>query len=466
MLSRNIFFPIEIIKRELDYKMLLACLVLEKNQEAIIAQHDRIEEIMLKSNNGVYIGKNVMNKPDKHNDKYSIYNKVKKNNFSIVHLDEEGGIYPGDHNRIKEILDERLDVNILHSDDLVCTWGDFQSEHYNNKLKLNDKLRILTTGHIKFEFTKSKYFGLYKEKSDEYLMKYGPYILIDTHFSLANNAYGISDTFTIRNGYGPTIKEKLKLTKYWADHQIKIAYFVTLAKKISVKFPELNIIFRPHPMEDFNYYNSIFSKIDNVFVENEGEVVPWILGAKCLIHDHCTTSVEAHMMNVPVINYVVNNSQDHDSYLTKMVGTKCASENEVLNCIKNIIIDDENFKGINHFEENELSLLSNLRKRNPNDLVTLIKDVVKLKSSLKESKLSNFQLKVMESLYSLFLFIKKPIRKLFFKEKQKSHEADLVAFNGFNEAEISLKLKKISKILDKKFKLKFLSERVFIIEKK
>ena len=59
MLNRNIF-PIEIIKRELDYKMLLACLILEKNQEAIIGQHDRIEKIMLKSNNGIYIGKNIM----------------------------------------------------------------------------------------------------------------------------------------------------------------------------------------------------------------------------------------------------------------------------------------------------------------------------------------------------------------------------------------------------------------------
>ena len=54
------------------------------------------------------------------------------------------------------------------------------------------------------------------------------------------------------------------------------------------------------------------SSNDNVFVENEGEVVPWILGAKCLIHDHCTTSVEAHMMNIPVINYVVNDQEDHD----------------------------------------------------------------------------------------------------------------------------------------------------------
>ena len=93
--------------------MFLACSVLEKNQQAIVAQHDRVEKIMLKSNNGVYLGKNVMNKPDKHNDKYSIYNKIKKNNFSVIHLDEEGGIYAGGHDRIKEVLDERLDVNVF-----------------------------------------------------------------------------------------------------------------------------------------------------------------------------------------------------------------------------------------------------------------------------------------------------------------------------------------------------------------
>ena len=70
--------------------------------------------------------------------------------------------------------------------------------------------------------------------------------------------YGISDTFSLRNGYGPTIQEKMQLTEYWADEQIKIAYFVTLAKTNICKISELNIIFRPHPSEDFNYYNSIF----------------------------------------------------------------------------------------------------------------------------------------------------------------------------------------------------------------
>ena len=71
----------------------------------------------------------------------------------------------------------------------------------------------------------------------------------------------------------------------------------------------------------------------------------------------------------------------------------------------------------------------------------------------------------MEFLHSIFLIIKKPIRKLFFKQKQKSYEADIAVFNGFKKEEIDLKLKKISKILGEQFKLKFLSERVFIIEK-
>ena len=48
----------------------------------------------------------------------------------------------------------------------------------------------------KFELTKSKYFGFYKEKSDEYVMKYGSYILIDTHFSYANNLWNF-DTFQL-----------------------------------------------------------------------------------------------------------------------------------------------------------------------------------------------------------------------------------------------------------------------------
>ena len=84
----------------------------------------------------------------------------------------------------------------------------FSLRHYKKKLNTKNKLRIITTGHIKFELTKSKYFGFYKEKSDEYVMKYGSYILIDTHFSYANNAYGISDTFSIKEWLWSFFKKK------------------------------------------------------------------------------------------------------------------------------------------------------------------------------------------------------------------------------------------------------------------
>jgi len=464
--NRNIFFPIEIIKRELDYKMILACMVLEENQRAVIAQHDRIEQFMLKSFNGVYIGKNVMNKPDKNNDKYAIFNKIKKNNFSIIHLDEEGGIYAGGDQRIRDMLDERLDVNVLNSDDLVCTWGEFQCKHYKTRLGNNIGPKIVNTGYIKFELTKSKYFGLYDDKKKEYKKKYGPYILINSHWSFANNAYGISDTFSLRNGYGPSFKEKIRLTEVWGDEQIKIAYFVSLAHSLSEKFPKLNFIFRPHPAEDFNYYKNIFNELDNVIVINEGEVVPWLLGAKCMIHDRCTTSVEAHLMNIPVINYVVNDNQDHESSIAKRIGTKCKTDEEVIDCVNNILKENSGYKGINSFRDFGLDLLDNLNEDISNDIVSYIKGVVKSKSNKKTVALSIFRIFFTEFIYSIFLFLKYPIRILFYKQKQKYYVADTGAFPGFNKKEIESRLKIISRAFNQKFNLKFFSKRVFIIEKK
>ena len=466
MRNINLFFPIEIIKRELDYKIILACMLLENHQSAVIAQHDRIEKFILKTNNGLYIGKNIMNKPNKLGNKYAMYESAKKKQFSIIHIDEEGGIYAGEDQRIKEVLDERLDINILKSDDLVCTWGNFQSEHYKNKLLTNNGPSIVNTGYIKFDITKHLYYGIYEPKILEYQKEYGDYILINSHFSFANNAYGISDTFSIRNGYGPSEKEKERLTDLWADEQIKITYFVKLAQVLSIKFPSINFIFRPHPAEDFAYYKNIFKDINNVIVNNDGEVIPWLLGAKCMIHDRCTTSVEAHLMNIPVINYLVNENQDHKSPITKKIGTKCTSEEEVIKCITEIINGVNGLEKTNSFNDPEFNLLTNLKKNSSDFIISLIKDVLKEKKKNNTKTLSIFRILFMEYLYGVFLAAKYPIRKLFFKEKQKYFEADTGAFPGFNKSEIESKLATLSKSFNSNFKLNFLSERVFIIKKR
>ena len=87
MLS-NILLPIEIENRELDYKLLLAAFFSEKNT-VYLGQHDYLYSVSKFMTGGIYLGKN----------QFSIYpdgswrvrhNELKKNGFSVVHLDEEG----------------------------------------------------------------------------------------------------------------------------------------------------------------------------------------------------------------------------------------------------------------------------------------------------------------------------------------------------------------------------------------
>jgi hypothetical protein len=64
------------------------------------------------------------------------------------------------------------------------------------------------------------------------------------------------------------------------------------------------VIVRLHPnKEDYNFYEAHFSSSDSIVVETSGDVRPWILGSHVVIHNSCTSGVEAALMNQPVIAY-------------------------------------------------------------------------------------------------------------------------------------------------------------------
>jgi hypothetical protein len=49
-------------------------------------------------------------------------------------------------------------------------------------------------------------------------------------------------------------------------------------------------------------------------VRHEGDVLPWIRGAKAVIHNSCTTGIESALIGTPVISYrpIVNKEYDHE----------------------------------------------------------------------------------------------------------------------------------------------------------
>ena len=92
--------------------------------------------------------------------KIQMYRSAKERGFVIAHLDEEG-VYQGTQPEIESILDTRLDVTTMQSDDCVFTWGKFQEDHYKSKCNDLNQPFITTTGHIRFDLFKKQFRNYY-----------------------------------------------------------------------------------------------------------------------------------------------------------------------------------------------------------------------------------------------------------------------------------------------------------------
>jgi hypothetical protein len=97
---------------------------------------------------------------------------------------------------------------------------------------------------------------------------------------------------------------------------------------------------RPHPTEGHDAYQQIAARCTRVRVTNQGNVVPWLLTAKALVHNGCTTGVEAFVLKVPAVSYraTVNDVYDNGFYrLPNAVSHQCFTLEELSATLERIL---------------------------------------------------------------------------------------------------------------------------------
>src|SRR3989338_5972036 len=113
----NILFPIEVMFRELDYRLVLAVLCAKPSNQVLIGQHNVIYHSAQHMRGGIYVGRNIFDGDGFRSDEnLNKYHELKKRNFVIVHLDEEGGIFPGDQKALERSLLRKLNPCYLQED--------------------------------------------------------------------------------------------------------------------------------------------------------------------------------------------------------------------------------------------------------------------------------------------------------------------------------------------------------------
>ena len=315
-----LLIPIETKVREYHAKILLSCIAVECGFEVILGEQNNLVWQLKYLPRGIYIDKSVAST------KKTKFRRARALGNQVVAWCEEGLVY---RNR-DAYLQERISLESFEQVALFFAWGDVQNEAVSSKVG-NKKDKLVVCGNPRFDILRPEFRGIFENDVKRISSQYGSFILINTNFSRFNHFYGpefVIDTLKKRG----TIKNQSdeEFFNNWSKYLGTVCqHFKELLPAIAEHFPFHKIILRPHPSENMSVWKEISEKLNNVHVVHEGNVIPWLMASDVVVHNSCTTGIEAFLLNKPAISYMPVTSDIFDSYLPNAV-SHCAYNQEDL----------------------------------------------------------------------------------------------------------------------------------------
>lgn len=323
-----IMLSIETKARELPGKVLLASFFAEKGFNVILTNYRKVY-FALKTGAWLYIDRNSFAP------RMSFFGRLKFFGFRLICIDEEGIIWltPEDYKK-------RIHPQSYRFIDKYFTWGPRQTALIK---EVNSNIDTAETGNPRVDLLRPELTDIYKSRADKIKDKHGDFILFVSNFSTNNSFYNNNTGEPLidllvkemyRHGLMDTEEEEKKYIEYYENRERVFRKVIELMKKISIRFPNLNIIVRPHPSENHETWKTLLKDYPNVKIIYEGELTPWIIAAKSVIHNSCTTGVEAALLNIKAIAYVPIDEPQFEMELPNSVSAAAATEDEVISLIE------------------------------------------------------------------------------------------------------------------------------------
>lgn len=264
--------------------------------------------------------------------------------LEIVTLDEEALV----HLPPEIYYSRRLSPEAMAYVSRFFAWGEDNAELWRQYPQFPAGGKIHITGNPRNDMLRPEIRGFYDMEVNELRRKYGDFILVNTNFNHVNAYYPSMNLFQPAENQGGQPKfgraAKGMTLEYaqglWAHKQAVFKDFQQLIPVLGKAFPDCTLILRPHPTENQEVYQKIAAQCQRVRVTNEGNVVPWLMAAKALIHNGCTTGVEAYVMRVPAISYraTINKVYDNGFYrLPNMLSHQCFNFEELQGMLRKIL---------------------------------------------------------------------------------------------------------------------------------
>ncbi len=309
--KRLLLIPVENQVRELDPKLLLACVAAQRGFSSVIGSRRELEFRIDSYPRSIYLSKSMTGRS------LIFFRLAKKFDHEIVTWDEEALV----HLPPETYFSRRLHPEAIRQVSQLFAWGQDNVELWHQYPQLPDNLPIHSVGNPRTDMLRPEMQPFYEDEVQALRDTYGDFLLINTNFNHVN-AFGpdmnlfqpVSNPDEIPK-FGRAAKGMSReyAEDLWNHKLAVFKDFQELIPKLEQAFPQLNIVVRPHPTERHDVYNKIAARCPRVHVTNQGNVVPWILATKAVLHNGCTTGIEAFVMGVPAISYRSSTSEIIDN---------------------------------------------------------------------------------------------------------------------------------------------------------
>lgn len=224
-----------------------------------------------------------------------VANYVRPNNADLLKTYKEAGILVGvldTEGAAGKTADDyaRMVSRMQCGDyvDLYCLWGRSQYEAFHRHRTVPPAVLRLT-GCPRYDFCAMPWRAALPVPPGV-----RDYVLINTNFPVANPRFSKNASRERRAMVQAGFDERFA-REFAADAKRAHQTIIEVIGRLASSFTDLTFVLRPHPFEDAHAYNELL-QLPNCQVRQEGTSLEWLNSASVLLHQNCSTALEAVML--------------------------------------------------------------------------------------------------------------------------------------------------------------------------
>lgn len=330
--TSTLIIPVENQVRELDAKLLLACVAAERGMPVVLGSRTYVNFAMPFLPRGLFLAKSMRSISKR------MLGIIRGLGHQVVAWDEESLV----RYTSPEYYAWRYSRDTFRHIDQLFAWGADDAaffrgyEHYTG-------VPIHVTGNPRIDQLRPELRGYFAPEVKALHARYGDFILVNTNFSFVNNFVPSLNLIVHDKSGQPQVSRtgmgmSLPFASGMAAHQQAIHdHFRELMPRLARWFPEHRIVLRPHPSENHDVWRRILADCPKVDVVHEGNVVPWLMAARVLLHNGCTTAVEASVLETPAVSYMPVQSEVYDYHLPNGLSHQAQTPEAVRELLSDIL---------------------------------------------------------------------------------------------------------------------------------